>query len=375
MDRLAADSGPRDSGSTPGPAGWRQSTQLPSQQNHQRNSSSATVPGSSSNNNGGYHDGLILTDGIRNSVNYPEVVPSEFAAAAAAAALPQSGRNSPAINQEKTYPEVNTQAPSIHLEKNYPEVASSTHNSHSGSHHPHRYSGATATTHPRPTPSPAPTTVLSTVHSVHAGAVTRTSLHAWSEAGEDRYQETIPADGKPLQKVKKLWKKPIVWVVFGAVVIIVVLAGILGAIATGKIKTSGTKYSSQTETAPSTQGSQVTISVSNNPSTGAGVVLSCPSANNVNFTAERTGPGNGKIFRRQCGVNFVGGDGTLGKTNGTAGAGSLTECLEECAERDQCAGAVWMGKANGGPECWLKEFVGVGRREDVSGLEAGVLWQ
>ncbi|KAK3984913.1 hypothetical protein QBC44DRAFT_362751 [Cladorrhinum sp. PSN332] len=366
MDRLAADSGPRDSGSGAGPAGWRESTQT-QLNNHQRNSasgSSATAAASSSNNNNnnqnGYHDGLIPTDGnaaFRNSVNYPEVVPSEFAAA-----VPQSGRNSPAIvSQEKTYPEVNT-APSIHLEKNYPEVASSAHSHHS--HHPHRHSGAT---HPRPTPSPAPT-ALSTVHSVHAGAATRTSLQAWSEAGEDRYyQETIPADNKPLQKVKRLWKQPIVWVVAGAVIIIAVLAGILGAIATGKIRTSATTPAAVTTQTTTSSSSQIELQLS-----GQGIWLSCPSANNVNFTAERT-PG-AKTFRRQCGINFLGGDGSLGKTNGSQ-VTSLTDCLEECAAKAECAGAVWLGKAAQGPECWLKEFIGVGTRSDTSGLEAGVLWQ
>ncbi|KAK4159975.1 hypothetical protein QBC43DRAFT_326196 [Cladorrhinum sp. PSN259] len=380
MDRLAADSGPRDSGSGPGPAGWRESAQL--NNGHQRNSASgssataAASAGSQSNNNNGYHDGLIPNDQIRHSTTYPEVVPSEFAAAANIA-LPQSGRNSPAIigSQEKTYPEVNT-TPSIHLEKNYPEVADSTHSRHS-SHHPHRHSNLSHPGLGRPTPSPAPTTALSTVHSMHghAGAATRTSLAAWSEAGEDIYQEPIPTDGKPFkQKVKRLYKQPIVWVVVGAVIIIAVLAGILGAIATGKIKTAATKSSTsepKTSSSSATSGSNVVLQIS----TGAGgqvIKLSCPTSQNVNYTATAT-PG-GKTFRRQCGINFPEGDGVLGKVNGTE-ITTLTDCLEQCASKAECAGAVWSGKASGGPECWLKQFIGVGKATNEVGVEAGVLWQ
>lgn len=235
MDRLAADSGLRDTGSASGRAGWGESAQsagggVGGQAHQSRNSgsgSSATAavsspPASPIQNANGFHDGLIPTDqgAFRNSVNYPEVVPTEV--------VVPSGRNSPAVIAEKNYPEVNT-TPSIHLEKNYPEVASSAH-SHI-SHHPHRHS------HARPTPSPAPT-ALSNVHTpiqpVAANA-TRTSLQAWSEADETRYQEALPPDSKQ----KRLWRRPIILVIAAAVVIIAVLAGILGAIATGKIKTSG----------------------------------------------------------------------------------------------------------------------------------------
>ena len=229
MDRAAAESGPRDTASASG-----RSAQLAGgaggQGNQTQNSGTgspapaalSSSPASADQNTIGFHDGLIPTDqgAFRTSANYPEVVPSEVAV--------PSGRNSPAVIAEKNYPEVNT-TPSIHLEKNYPEVASSAH-SHN-SHHPHRHS------HTRPSASPAPT-ALSNVHTpIQPGIAnaTRTSLHAWSEADETRYQEALPPDSKS----KPLWRRPIILVIAAAVVIIAVLAGILGAIATGKIKTSG----------------------------------------------------------------------------------------------------------------------------------------
>ncbi|KAK4185790.1 hypothetical protein QBC35DRAFT_453942 [Podospora australis] len=315
--------------------------------------------GGSSSRNVAYHDGLIPTEhqagSIRQSANYPEVMPS--------------GRETP----EKSYPEVATSPP---LEKNYPEVATTEHHLYRGQQRQQQQQNGHPSPVPTPSHTPAPTvpTPAPTIPlGQQAGYPRPSGVHslgdAWSEAGDDIERETRNFPYHPPEKrsSRPLWKRKTFWIIWALVGVIIALAAVVGAMASGKIKTDSSSPAAEDPNTPSS----LTLSISTALS-GQTITLSCPSANNLEYTY--TPPsGQEKVFRRKCGVNFSGGDGSLGKVNGDNSIVSLTDCLDRCAKEAKCVGAVWNPRADPNPECWLKEFMGVGSSQD--GLEAGVLTQ
>lgn len=136
-----------------------------------------------------YHDGLIpMTSG--DPTTYPEVVPD----------------GQPPEKLQKH-------------DKIYPEVAGA---------------GATATTPTSTTltgssPLPAPPLLPHLDEPRNSGA----SLHqAWSELGD-------PDDARPpAYQARPWWQRRLVWVIAALLVVIIILAGILGAMASGAIKTA-----------------------------------------------------------------------------------------------------------------------------------------
>ncbi|KAK3315774.1 hypothetical protein B0H66DRAFT_604092 [Apodospora peruviana] len=210
-------------------------------------------------------------------------------------------------------------------------------------------------------------------------------------------EETISA------RRRSIWKRPATWTVIALFVIVVVLAGILGGIASGSIKTSGNNSNTTTtttttqpaanssatsagsninSTSPSTTptgtSSPTTTTSSSgalNPSVSTKVVqsdlgpvtLECPSAQGLNYTVVATADGQPPaVYRRYCDVNFAKGD--MGIVNDQKIL-SMPECLAACANRTGCVGAVF----NPSPQCWLKSAIGV-KTPDV-GSESAVLWQ
>lgn len=123
-----------------------------------------------------YHDGLIPTDTTNQT--YPEVVPEHYAR-----------RN------EKPYPE---------------------------------YVGAPITPGSVSQPRSAPSVAQHSQYPYLAPGIPRTSGQAWSDY-----------DGRGAPDYRRPWyKRPIVWVVIVAFMIIAALAGILGGVASGSIKTA-----------------------------------------------------------------------------------------------------------------------------------------
>ncbi|GAB1315466.1 hypothetical protein MFIFM68171_05676 [Madurella fahalii] len=203
------------------------------------------------------------------------------------------------------------------------------------------------------TPSLLPT--IPPPPAIHTSVARTSGVHslrqAWSEF-DDAHGSLPPDDRIPL------WKRPIVWVVAIALMIIIVLAGILGGVASGRIVTALNGNAKPTAAAPA------------NPT--------CPASNNLNYTS----PANpAKTFRIQCGANYPGGDGSLGlQGNASAPISDLAACLEMCAAHANCVGAVFEPSSETGNAersgCWLKEFLGVvDKGETSSGMETGVLWQ
>ncbi|KAK0701181.1 hypothetical protein B0T21DRAFT_379210 [Apiosordaria backusii] len=363
------------------------------------------------------HDGLIHIPNQppqtaeRNSTNYPEVVHVPESQASVL-----SGRLSPSQQQENessNLPEVTTEQPPLHLEKTYPEVATREHQHHHRPPPPQQQSPPPAAAQyfqahqqqrPSPAPTPAPTHTTYTAGQGTIIAEPRPSgVHslgdAWSINSADDVERDpqiayVPGAGggggglrnghnrhpsgpdRSFSHARRsrfgkrpLVKRSIFWVLVLLVAIIIALAGVLGAVATGRIKTAAT-----TESDPSAQpdngggGGGFTLSTHTTAS-GKTVSLSCPSADGLNYTA--TVNDQQKVFRRQCGANYAGGDGVLGLVKDDVL--SLADCLDRCAREEKCAGAVFIPKANPNPECWLKEFLGVKR--DGQDMETGVLWQ
>ena len=157
-------------------------------------------------------------------------------------------------------------------------------------------------------------------------------------------------------------------------------------------------------------------STSPSSSTPSATNPTCPESHNLNYTTS-TGPNNNnnnnknnnspsqsqkeKTFRIQCGVDYPGGDGTLGlvqqqqqeEQQGRNNITSLAACLDACAARRDCVGAVFRPRGSknsssssggdgdgddsddgGGDRCWLKQFIGVAQPA-VEGAQSGVLWQ
>ncbi|KAK4201179.1 hypothetical protein QBC40DRAFT_264411 [Triangularia verruculosa] len=365
------------------------------------------------------HDGLIHIPNHppqtaeRNSTTYPEVVHDPQSQSSI---LP--GRLSPSQQQEtesSNFPEVTTEQPPLHLEKNYPEVAT-----HDYEHQHHRpppqqlssspppstvqYFQAHQQQRPSPVPTPAPTHTTYTAGQGTILAEPRPSgVHslrdAWSiNSGDDverdpqtGYVPGATGGGSRLRNghnrhpsgadrsfsgarsssfgKKPLAKRSIFWVLVMLVAIIIVLAGVLGAVATGKIKTAATTESNPPPQPGDDNGEGGFMLSTYTTGAGKTVSLSCPSAHGLNYTAAVND--RQKVFRRQCGANYAGGDGVLGLVKDDVL--SLSGCLDRCAREEKCAGAVFIPKANPDPQCWLKEFLGV--RRDGEDMEAGVLWQ
>lgn len=152
-----------------------------------------------------YHDGLIPADN-NTYHNYPEVVPDDHDTS----------------KHEKNYPEVapapDSATPSTAQLVSPPPVPPAHHaasfQAHVPSHGTHRAG----------------------LHAHHAPGLPRTSgVHslrqAWSEFDDQQ-------DGLPASAHRPWWRRPIAWVVAIALFLIIVLAGILGGVASGGIKTA-----------------------------------------------------------------------------------------------------------------------------------------
>lgn len=93
------------------------------------------------------------------------------------------------------------------------------------------------------------------------------------------------------------------------------------------------------------------------------MAVECPSADGVTYAV----PGSTKVFKRECNVNFVGGEGDLGLQNATVL--SMTECLNLCAQATDCVAVNF----NYQPQCWLKQYLGTASSGDL--MESAYLVQ
>jgi hypothetical protein len=144
-----------------------------------------------------YHDGLIPTNGDPSLHSYPEVVPDDH----------------DTTKHEKSYPEVApTQPEHAAAPPMTPPTTGTTQVSTS----------ALSPLSAPPLVPPLPLPRRSGVHSLG---------EAWSEVDE-------PEGSLPPEDREPLWKRPIFWVIVIALAIIVVLAGILGGVASGSIRTA-----------------------------------------------------------------------------------------------------------------------------------------
>lgn len=91
------------------------------------------------------------------------------------------------------------------------------------------------------------------------------------------------------------------------------------------------------------------VSTTTTSTTSGAVTIECPSANGLNYTA----PGTSKTFKRECDVNYVGGEGDLGLQNSTFL--NVEDCIDACASYSDCVGIVF----NYQPQCWLKQYLGI----------------
>ncbi|KAL2134091.1 hypothetical protein VTI74DRAFT_1087 [Chaetomium olivicolor] len=310
-----------------------------------------------------YDDGLIPA--MRDSYqSYPEVVRDDY----------------DNMKNEKSYPEVahtpspppaatpDSLAPAQQLNATSPlttcggglSASGSLHAQYSHQHH-HPLTGDILV--------PLPVLPLSRNSGVHS------LQQVWSDADHDLREELPREEGTPL------WKRPIVWVIAIALGIIMALAGLLGGVASGAIKTAWDSGTGTTSPPPSP-------SIPN---------PSCPSANNRNYTSTTTtitattSTTMMKTFRIQCGADYPGGDGALGLVNttttgigvgitdgtgGTTAVGSIAGCLDECARVEGCVAAVFRpGSGSVGTQCWLKQWIGVAKAGGTEGAVSGLLWQ
>ncbi|KFA46780.1 hypothetical protein S40293_06782 [Stachybotrys chartarum IBT 40293] len=80
--------------------------------------------------------------------------------------------------------------------------------------------------------------------------------------------------------------------------------------------------------------------------------IACPGADGSDYHAS----GTDRYFRVQCGVDYNVGNGAV--ILDEVEAGSMAECIVECADREDCAGAGW-GTRFGRPTCFMKSALGV----------------
>jgi hypothetical protein len=155
-----------------------------------------------------YHDGLIpaTTDTHQ---SYPEVVPDDH----------------DQVKHEKSYPELAPPPPQEQPASSPPPPTLT------------GTSPTAQTAHQQLLPGGLATSPLAAPPLIHAALpLPRTSgVHslrqAWSEV--DETEEVAPLKERP-----PLWKRSVFWVAVIALVIIVVLAGVLGGVASGKITTA-----------------------------------------------------------------------------------------------------------------------------------------
>ncbi|KAK4096078.1 hypothetical protein N658DRAFT_519409 [Parathielavia hyrcaniae] len=281
-----------------------------------------------------YHDGLIPT-ATDTYQSYPEVVPDDH----------------DQVKHEKSYPELAPQQqpdPTKALSSSHSPPTSTSTAPGAQHHHHHHHpqsagdSAAAATRSPLAPPS--------LIHPVLSGLPRTSGVHslrqAWSDVDESddgRGRATGGASRRGARSwpLLHVWKTPVFWVAAGALVVIAVLAGVLGAVT-----------SPPSVTDPS-----------------------CPGTHNLNYTSASSTPQ--RTFRIQCGANYPGGDGALGLLNGTDVTDNMdvAACLNAFARQAGCVGAVF-GPGTVAGACWLKEFIGVVRTGgDVEGMVSGVLWQ
>ncbi|KAH7329228.1 hypothetical protein B0I35DRAFT_404473 [Stachybotrys elegans] len=83
----------------------------------------------------------------------------------------------------------------------------------------------------------------------------------------------------------------------------------------------------------------------------ADATIACPQSNDDVFQASDTN----RYFRVTCGVDYSSADGA--RDIETVEAASMAECIEACAQRDNCVGAGW-GTTNDVSSCSLKSNLG-----------------
>ncbi|KAK4149524.1 hypothetical protein C8A00DRAFT_46874 [Chaetomidium leptoderma] len=317
-----------------------------------------------------YHDGLIPTT-HETDQNYPEVVPDDHDQVKHEKSYPELAPPQPSEEeqqqeqqqqeqqqQEQWQQQQRQQQQQQRQQQQIPSAIVTPPTAH-GEHGSQQLSGLS----PLPAPPfihPLPLPRTSGVHSLR---------QAWSEVDD-------PEDMPAMEDRPPFWERPIFWVVTISLMVIIALAGVLGGVVTGGIKTawdSNTSTSGQTTTP--TPPSSVT-----NPT--------CPGSNNLNYTtttsATSSNTNKKKTFRIQCDANYPGGDGSLGRQTAAAAVDSVGACLDACARQADCVGAVFINKPAGGggddaaAECWLKQFLGVvqvGTGNGNGGVVSGVLWQ
>ncbi|KAK4039632.1 hypothetical protein C8A01DRAFT_46962 [Parachaetomium inaequale] len=307
-----------------------------------------------------YHDGLIpATHDTYQS--YPEIVPDDH----------------DQIKHEKSYPELAPPQPDPESQQqqqtqqqqqspeqrqhhhHHPSISTTTGiipppTAHSTHHHHHPLSGFPAGINPSPLSAPPIIHPLSRTSGVHS------LRQAWSEVDDDE-----PRDGEGGRRHEfldeqrpVLWKRPIFWVVVVAGAVIVALAGVLGGVASGGIKTA---WDSSSRTSGGSTTTTSTPSVTD---------PTCPGSANLNYTSSATT--SPKTFRIQCAANYPDGDGDLGLVEDAVD--SIAGCLDACAQEASCVGAVF--KQGDAAKCWLKQFIGVVQTGGAAGgMVSGVLWQ
>ncbi|KAK3902142.1 hypothetical protein C8A05DRAFT_44378 [Staphylotrichum tortipilum] len=249
-----------------------------------------------------------------------------------------------------TYPEV---VPADHdpakHEKSYPELVPPSSASPS---HPSTPNPLSATTGTPPPPSATPgreaeqLSPLTAPPPVFAAAPRSSGVNslrgAWSEVGEDEMEAG---------EDRGLWMGRGFWMGVGAGVVVAALVGVLAGVLAGGIKVPG-------------QNTSGTLPSVTDPT--------CPGVNGLNYTTAVANP-EGKVYRLRCDADFPGGDGALGLYSGAAE--TMAACLDACARRSDCVGAVFHARATP-KQCWLKQFVGtIKTGGEAEGVVSGVLWQ
>jgi len=126
--------------------------------------------------------------------------------------------------------------------------------------------------------------------------------------------------------------------------------------ATVAVTATATGTSTSTSSAP-------TVTTTTITSTSGEVEVECPSADGLNYTA----PGTSKVFKRECDVNYFGGEGIYGLQNQTVL--SVEACIQLCSLQADCVAINFNYK----PQCWLKQYEGIKSSGDA--MESAILWQ
>jgi hypothetical protein len=154
-----------------------------------------------------YHDGLIPTT-TDTYQSYPEVVPDDH----------------DQVKHEKSYPELAPPPPPEPGPSPPPPTSTDTSPTAPSAHQQSLPGG------PSTSPLAAPPLINAAFPLPRTSGV-HSLRQAWSEVGE-------PEEVASLEDRPPLWKRSVFWVAVIALVIIVVLAGVLGAVASGRIRTA-----------------------------------------------------------------------------------------------------------------------------------------